>query len=147
MRILWLDNDVNYLMPYVGALKAEGFEVTVVRSVGEAAFRLADPNGGRYNLLILDVMIPSKNESEEADYTPEETGHGYRTGLVFYRRRKKELAEAGTKVLVLTVMLGGEVLNDFIAEGLPAENYATKYSLRAMPTFRRRIRSILYGMG
>lgn len=147
MRILWLDNDVNYLMPYVEELKREGFDVTVVRTVGEAEFRLDDPKGVRYDLLILDVMIPTKNESEEADYPPEETAHGYRTGLVFYRRRKKALAAAGMKILVFTVVLEDEVCNDFTAEGLPEENYATKYSLRDASAFLRRVRSILRGKG
>jgi CheY-like chemotaxis protein len=139
-QILWLDNDLAYLEPYVEALTDEGYQVTVVGTVGEAEFRLEK---GHYDLLILDVMIPTKNDNEEINYSPELTKQGQKTGLVFYQRVKDVLEQAKTKVLVMTVRLDKEVLNEFRDSDLPRDRFATKFALREVEVFLKKVRDTL----
>jgi CheY-like chemotaxis protein len=137
-QILWLDNDVYDIKPYVDALRDEGYQVTVVSTVGDADMLIGRE---RYDLLILDVMVPTKNEEEEAHYLPEETEQGLKTGLILYRRLKRKLE--GAKVLVLTVRLDKAIEEEFFAAGLPRECFETKYTLREAGVFLDKVKSLL----
>ena len=139
--VLWLDNDVSFVIPYKEQLEAEGYHVTVVRTVSEASRKV---HTYTYDLIILDVMVPTKGEAEEREYPPTETESGHKTGLVFYRRIRSKLP-AHTKVFVLTVMLDESVKAEFLAAQLPAGNFATKFSLRTVKDFRQRVNSIMNG--
>lgn len=138
-EVLWLDNDISFVTPYKEQLEAADFKVTVVRTVGEAARKAMNFS---YDLIILDVMIPTKGEAEELEYPPAETEMGHKTGLVFYRRIKSKIP-THTKVLVLTVMLDESVKEEFLAAELPAKNFATKFSLRTARDFCNRVDSIM----
>ena len=139
-QILWLDNDPSYLETYDEDLKESGFEVTIVTTV-TAAERLVENK--RYDLLLLDVMIPTKSEAEEKLYPPEITDAGLKTGLIFYRRVKGKLDEQHTPVLVMTVRLDSGILDEFIDAGLRPENFCTKMSLRERPVFIEKVREVL----
>jgi CheY-like chemotaxis protein len=139
-QILWLDNDIYYIRPYVEALHLEGYDVMVVGTVSDADVSLEEHS---YELFILDAMIPTKDEREEATYPPEETENGHKTGLVFYRRRKQKLNQAGTRVLVLTVRIDEDIAEQFISDGLPKECFATKFNLRETGAFLSRVKSLL----
>lgn len=138
-QVLWLDNDVAFIAPYLKELEEEGYKVTSVRTVGEADFRLRN---GTYDLLILDVMVPTKGAEEEKDYPPSKTDFGHKTGLVFYLQRKKELEAARTKVFVFTVRLDESVKDEFIAADLPLTNFATKFALRDVADFLKKIQAV-----
>lgn len=139
-RVLWLDNDIAYIAPYKEALDSEGYSVTAVRTVHEADACLDE---GPYDLLILDVMIPTKEADEERVYQPSVTDYGHKTGLVFYRRNRERLAAAKTAVLVMTVRLDEYVKNEFAESELPAANFTTKFTLRDVNVFLKKINAIL----
>jgi CheY-like chemotaxis protein len=139
-QVLWLDNDVAYIAPYLSELEDLGYKVTSVRTVGEADFRLRN---GAYDLLILDVMVPTKGAEEEQDYPPSKTDFGHKTGLIFYLRKKEELEAAKTKVFVFTVRLDESVKNEFITANLPLTNFATKFALRDVADFNKKIQAVM----
>lgn len=139
-RILWLDNDPGYLEPFVEALTDDGYDVEVVPTVAEAETAL---HSATYDLFLLDVMIPTVNASEEQRFDPSETKLGVQTGLVFYRLNKDLIEGAGTKILVMTVRLDKSIMDQFVAAGLPADRFATKYDLRDSSVFLAKIHSVL----
>jgi Response regulator containing a CheY-like receiver domain and a GGDEF domain len=139
-RILWLDNDLTYIMPYVAVLRDEGYAVTAVTTPLEAEAAI---NNSQFELLIVDAMIPTKTESEENLYNPAETDFGHKTGVVFYQRNQKRLTSAKTKVLVLTVRLDRDVANDFFQAGLPRDCFTTKLALRDVRTLSMKVESVL----
>lgn len=139
-RILWLDNDPAYLETYEEALKESGFEVEIVTTV-TAAERLIESK--EYDLLLLDVMIPTKNEAEENLYPPETTDSGLKTGLLFYRRMKAKLDQLKTPVLVMTVRLDSGILDEFVKAGLKPDNFCTKVALRERPVFIDKVKEVL----
>lgn len=139
-RILWLDNDPAYLGTYEEALLENGFEVKLVTNVTSAE-RLLETE--TYDLLILDVMIPTKTEAEENFYPPEATDFGLKTGLLFYCRMKPKLDQNMTPVLVMTVRLDSAILDAFVKAGLKQDNFCTKMSLRERPIFIGKVKEIL----
>jgi CheY-like chemotaxis protein len=140
-RVLWLDNDEAYIQEYRAALEKEGMYAKAVTTVTEAEEAIR--NDSKYDLLILDVMIPTKSEDEELDYPPEETNSGLKTGLVFYRRMKEQLKALGTKVIVMTVRLDKGIREEFKEAGLEEHYYFTKMTLRESPFFVEKIRGLL----
>jgi CheY-like chemotaxis protein len=136
-RILWFDNDPAYLIPFVQALADEGHQVKVVENLTDAERTLAQE---RFDLMIVDVMIPTKNEQEETRYRPEDTDLGYKTGLLFYKKLKKNLEAAHTAILVMTVRLDKAIMDEFISAGLPPDSYATKYEMSEPADFLGKIR-------
>jgi CheY-like chemotaxis protein len=143
-EVLWLDNDIAYITPYKNALEDIGYTITLVRSVGEAEFRL---KSGSYRLVILDVMVPTKDQEEEKGYPPIETDYGHKTGIVFYLRRQNELNKAMSKVFVFTVRLDESVKDEFIAAGLPLSNFATKFALRDVTNFLKKVQAVVHEPG
>jgi len=139
-RILWFDNDPANLIPFVDALEDEGHEVKVVENLTDAEHSLKE---ARYDLLIVDVMIPTMSELEETRYKPEETDLGYKTGLLFYIKLKDVLKNAGTKIMVMTVRLDKAIMDEFIKAGLPPESYATKYEMSDPTLFLAKIQTVM----
>ena len=139
-RILWFDNDPANLIPFIDALKDEGHEVEVVENVTDAEHSLKN---ARYDLMIVDVMIPTKSELEETRYKPEETDLGYKTGLLFYIKLREVLESAGTRIMVMTVRLDKAIMDEFIKAGLRPESYATKYEMSDPTEFLAKIESVL----
>jgi CheY-like chemotaxis protein len=138
-KILWLDNDLAFLKPYKTALEREGHEVTARKTVSEAEELI---NKVRYDLLVLDVMIPTKSDQEEEIYPPGVTGYGHQMGLFFYRRMKDKLDDAGTPVLVMTVRIDKDLSDDFAEAGLPRENFALKSRLCEVSTFVEKVKEV-----
>jgi CheY-like chemotaxis protein len=138
-KVLWLDNDLTNIEPYVEIMRDSGIEVGLASTITQAEEQLKS----EYDLLILDVMIPTKTEREEEVYHPEETESGRKTGLVFYKRMKQSLEQRGCKLLVLTVRLDEGILREFLAAGLPRGSYETKMTLREAPIFLERVKGIL----
>lgn len=138
-RILWLDDDPPHVESHIEALRRAGHEVELAKTVTEAKGRLEHQ---RYDLLILDVMIPT-DESEEGEFPPSETEWGRDTGLAFYRRLKDRLGQQGTKVLVTTIRRDQEILQAFKKEGLPEDCFAPKLSYRTPRSFAAKVNEVL----
>src|SRR5262245_2443948 len=92
-RILWLDNDPSQLIGYVDVLKRAGFHTELDTSPLSVEAKLRREH---FDLLILDVMIPTASEAEEKVFSPDLTEAGASTGLFFYRRNRPILEEQGT---------------------------------------------------
>jgi len=122
--VLWLDPDSAHIRPLAETLVESGqYAVRIVRSMGEADTYLAK---NQYDLLILAIIIPTKNEAEEKRYPPEQTNRCLDAGLVFYQKNKELLAKAGTTVIVMTTRIDKDIADEFIKEGLPDECYLLK---------------------
>lgn len=139
-RILWVDNDPAYIKPFAGALRRDGFEVLIATTAAEAE-KLLGNNG--IDLLILDVMIPTKTDQEEEIYPPTETENGLKTGLVFYKRMRHLLEQKGIPVLVLSVRVDKEIKREFESANLPPGSFATKMEVRTSKVFLHRIKNML----
>jgi len=141
-KILWLDNDPDYLEPYIDALSDEHYEVRRVSTVAEAEQLL---HAEKYDLLILDVMIPTKDAAEEERYRPTDTKRGARTGMLFYVKNREYLVSVGTRVLVMTVRLDAEIVSEFAEAGLDRKWFATKYEVRDVSDFLKKVVARLNG--
>ena len=139
-QILWLDNDKALVKPYLNILRVEGYSAENVTTITEAEECL---NKNHYDLFILDVMIPTLNSEEEKKFPPEKTQQGHRLGLCFYRYFKKKLDKEKTQVLVLTVRVDKIIHDEFIISGLPPDQFCTKYSLRHVEDFLKKVKSII----
>lgn len=139
-RVLWFDNDLDYLAQYVTELQEAGHTVMTVGSLADADRELTT---SAYDLLILDVMIPTKSAEEEVAYPPEATARGTSTGLLYYRKWRDRLKAAGTRVLILTVRLDVNIRAAFIQAGVPASAVAKKLDLRNVDDFMQRVTQIL----
>jgi CheY-like chemotaxis protein len=146
-RVLWLDNDKAYLGPYVKAMRELGYKVELATSVPEAEslVQSSSEHSKPYDLLILDVMIPTKTALEERMYPPDKTDHGFKAGLLFYERNKEKLKNAGTHVLVLTLRIDRDIYQEFVKAGLPEGCFATKFALRDVPVFTQWIKEAFAG--
>lgn len=138
-KVLWLDNDTAYLMPFVEELEEQGFFVTVVETAAEAEEHLT---AERYDYVIVDVMVPTKTAAEEAVYTREQTNRGYRTGVVLWRRLGKKLLEQNVGVLILTQRLDQSIRDELTKEGLPSQNFARKFQLSDPTALVDRLKSL-----
>jgi CheY-like chemotaxis protein len=143
-HILWLDNDLPYIRPYVNALRAKDFEVSEVASLSHAE-RLLEQAQDPFDLIIIDVMVPTQDDDELKDYPVLETDFGHKSGLVFYNRMKHKLGAKLPPVAVTTVRLDQGIRDEFVKSGLKAEHVLTKYNLRDAGDFLNKIRSILGG--
>lgn len=139
-EILWLDNDTAYIDVYRKTLVDEGYAVVIVPSVSEAEAELARRT---FQLLILDIMIPTTDESEEERYPPAETNHGLKTGLVFYQMHRTALEEKGTRVLVLTARIDTPIKQKLMAKGLPAASIIEKAEVARVDDFLARVHAVL----
>lgn len=139
-QILWLDNDPAYVEPFVETLTDEGFGVKVTATVTEAEKELKE---NKYDLLLLDVMIPSVSPEEEMRYQPAVTELGNKTGYLFYLTNKDFFEKNGMRVLIMTVRLDKAIMDEFVKAGLSRNNFATKYDLRDANVFLAKIQDIL----
>ena len=139
-RILWFDNDLDYLEPYVEELRDQGHGVTTVGTLADADLELTN---SVYDLLILDVMIPTHSEEEEERYPPDATNKGTSTGLLYYRTWRDRLQQSGTATLVLTVRLDSTIRQPFIDAGLPPSAVARKMDVRDVNDFMKKVEQAL----
>lgn len=142
-RIMWLDNDTLLIGLMADSLRSADYDVEVIKSVLEAEILINDNTRNPYDLIILDVMIPTLSKEEERVYPPYITDANTATGLAFFRRMKALLKELGTQVFVVTQRLDSSVRDSFVQEGLPIANFATKYLLRKPDNIIRCIQILL----
>ncbi|MFO1429509.1 MAG: TIR domain-containing protein [Candidatus Competibacteraceae bacterium] len=147
-KILWLDDDPAQVSPYLEILDDEGYSAKVVSSVTEAESLL---NSDRYDLFILDVMIPTRNLDEENRFSPDETERGRKLGLYFYRKYKEKFKLNETQVLVLTQRIDLDICDEFIKSGLKHGQFCTKFALRDVEIFLKKVNDLIsdcnHGLG
>ena len=139
-KILWLDNDEADIAPWLKALKREGYDVTNVTMLSRAWSLLAEES---FDLLVLDVMIPTRNEEEEALFPPLETASGRMSGLCFYQKLLPDPVRKHLPVLVFTNRLGAEIPEAFKDAGLPEGCFGTKFELRRVQDFLRKVEEVI----
>jgi CheY-like chemotaxis protein len=141
-RILWLDDDVNLQGAFREQLEEDGYEVTAVARSLDAQGLLLDNREG-YDLLILDNMIPTKDEEEELEFPPHKTDTGLEMGLYFYKKHKAWLNLTGTPVLVFSQRADQRVIDEFYEAGLPLGAYQTKFNLIDLDDFMTKIEELV----
>lgn len=139
-HILWLDNDLPYIRPYVKALRDKGYEVNDVATLTEAEELLKEH---KFDLAILDVMVPTQSEEEIENYPNNKTDFGHKTGVVFYKRMRNILKDKMPLVAVMTVRLDQDIRDEFVESGLNPKNFSTKYNVRDVSDFLQMIKSVL----
>ena len=139
-KILWFDDDPAQVKPYLETLNEEGYFAEVVSNITEAESLL---NNSRYDLFILDVMIPTKNSGEENRFSPEKTERGRKLGLYFFLKYKEKLQGNNTQTLVLTQRLDLNIRDEFIKAGLQPDHFCTKFALRDVEIFLLKIKYLL----
>jgi CheY-like chemotaxis protein len=141
-RILWLDDDVNLQGAFREQLEEDGYEVTAVARGLEAQQLLLESIEG-YDLLILDNMIPTKDEEEELEFPPHKNDTGLEMGLYFYKKHKRWLDLTGTPVLVFSQRADQRIIDGFYDAGLPLGAYQTKFNLIDLDDFMAKIEELV----
>jgi len=121
---------------FVVALERAGFDVTLTKSLEDAERHLA---AVRFDVVLLDVMIPITSRDEASGYSGEETDDSHKTGLAFYLKHKKQLAKHGN-IMVFTVRVDKPIRDEFVAAGLKEEDFVTKLELRDARAFVEAVR-------
>lgn len=134
-KILWVDNDVAYLEPYATALKVDGHQVIMAPTVTAARTCLSKY---AFDLVIVDMMIPTKTKKEELEFSPIETQHGTQTGLLLGRWIKTHYPSL--PIIGFSVRLDEEIRKNFMRFGT---DFRTKYALRDVTVFLKYINRIL----
>jgi CheY-like chemotaxis protein len=99
MKILFVDDEKFFMLPYVDAFKSQPdpLEVDVANTADEAIAKLrAEIADGQYDCLVLDVMMPPPSDWEAR------TEYGKFTGIEIVRAYQTELAAIELPVLLLS---------------------------------------------
>jgi hypothetical protein len=139
-KILWLDNDRTFLLPFVALLHNELFDVIRVYNVLEAEKLLQD--GTKWKLIIIDCML-SIGEDEELKYPPSVTDSGHVAGLIFFKRNKEFIRKIEAEACVFSIREDKTIINRFIEEGLKKENYLSKVDGADAIVFLKWVKNIL----
>jgi CheY-like chemotaxis protein len=59
-RILWVDDEIEFLRAHIRFLETRGYNVTAAQS-GDEAIRLIEENAGAYDIVLLDKQMPIKS--------------------------------------------------------------------------------------
>jgi CheY-like chemotaxis protein len=102
-KILLVDNEVTYLMPYVGALRDHGYQVEIARNPQESMSALKNK---QFHATIVDIMLPHADE-----FSHEETQGGHQTGLALARWIRKEFPSV--LVVGISVRVDDEIVSWF----------------------------------
>lgn len=147
-RILWLDNDEAFVAAFAGRLR-EIYDITLRSTVSEAeaavAQAMSQDDKRAFDLVILDVMIPTESPLEDEAYPPDATDDGLRTGLLFYKRMREKLA--GTVFMIFTVRIDKDIKRAFQESGLPPGNFVNKREVPHWPDFERKVRELIAARG
>ena len=139
-EILWLENDPGWIAHYLRALEQHGFEVRTVATASEAEAALASKH---FDLLIVDVMVPTTPEEEKQSYPSRETDDGRHTGLVFFSRHRVRLLENNVRVMVFTIRLDRRIRGAFVEAGLPEAAFHTRVSLSKTGSFLDKVKEVI----
>lgn len=96
MKILFVDDELFFMQPYVEAFQQKA-EVTIRNSAIEAIEEIrANVNDGKYDCLVLDVMMPPPKGWELR------TDNGLFTGTEILKECQDEIVAVELPILILT---------------------------------------------
>jgi two-component system alkaline phosphatase synthesis response regulator PhoP len=101
MKILLVEDEQGLIVTLTDRLTSEGFEVT---SAADGKIGLELASSGRFDLVILDVMLPKKNGYDVA----------------------RDLRQKGIQTPILMVTAKGETIDKVLGLKLGADDYLTK---------------------
>ncbi|GHT38654.1 hypothetical protein AGMMS49965_02720 [Bacteroidia bacterium] len=84
-KILLVDDHPGENYNFISALRDGGYDVDVTAYISTARIKLKQ--AGKYNLVVLDVMMPTLGE----DFSNIDTEDGLKTGLVYYESELKNI--------------------------------------------------------
>jgi len=117
-NILFIDDDYKRLSSHFEMLRIQGYTVNAVTSAKEALEEFRE-NKDKYDLIILDIMMPKD------EFTREETSFGRTTGLVLLKKFR-EISEE-IPIIVLTVLRDPTIMEK--AQKLGVNEYLLKPQL------------------
>ena len=122
--VLWLDNDLAFLWPYIDALRDAGYRVVVAERIGEARRLISTER--RLDVAVLDVMIPLFEDEAGGEATQDiaESHGGYRAGLLVGRYIREN--RPGLPFIGLSVRADQDIRTWFELHGA---GFATKFEL------------------
>ena len=138
-RILWLDNDRVFIRPHLRRLLALGYRVMQVMTASDAVKELEE---SEFDLLIIDVMLPVREEDESL-VPPGETDSGRQTGLVFYRNWYQNYRGRKPPILIFTIREDDQIFSDFVDAGLAENKFMTKAAGADGSDFAEKVRRII----
>lgn len=102
-KILFIDDEPEFVRPQIIALDDEGYEVTLKAEPDEAIHLLERQH---FDLIILDLIMPPRRRNreqalEELDYVE--------TGIKLHREIREELGLVETPIIFLTVVRDQEI--------------------------------------
>jgi hypothetical protein len=122
-RVLWLEDD--YMEALETAMQLSDYDVNHVFYVNDA-YNLLTSNE-RYDLLLLDVMLPVRAADIKLGFTNEATKGATETGLLFYKKFQEIINRLKMRVVVYTINAVDElVCQGFHELGLPEEQILDK---------------------
>lgn len=103
-----------------------GYDVHVEQRLAAAeAYLLREEVG----LVIVDVMMPTRDEEEEEAYPPEKTASGYYSGFMFAHRMRARLEALNAGVLFVSQLLRYKLDAGAGKFGVPLDLVFTKFEL------------------
>lgn len=111
-RVLWIDNDVQYVHVFAEALQDEGYEILTAETITDAKKTLKSTD---VDLVLVDIMIPVVSAEEEEEYSPLDTEGGFQTGLLLGRWINKNYPQL--PVVGVTVRLDSTIRDRFMRFG------------------------------
>ena len=115
MNILWIDNDREYIEPYVEDIRDFGHSVKRLYSPEAGLDHLID-NHSRYDLILIDVMMPSADPR----FMEPEAQEGKRSGIILIERLLQIDPALRRKIKVINILTEARIKSK-IAE------YAVKF--------------------
>jgi CheY-like chemotaxis protein len=141
-RVLWIDDDAAFLSPYIHALAERGFRVDTAQTLVDAGESL---EAGRYDVVVMDMMMPTASAREENLYPPTDTDLGRSAGIAFYYKYRKVFDAQDTAPLFLTVRLDENARRLVEEAGVSTTHFATKMELRKVEDLVDKVTSLASG--
>ena len=116
--ILFIDDDVKRITSHVEMLELEGYKVEMEQSVKQGLQKFTD-NPTKYDLIILDIMMPVD------DFKREDTKYGRETGILLIHKIR-DISEK-IPIIILSVLEGHRIMDK--AKGLGVDEYLLKPQL------------------
>ena len=104
-KILFLDDEPEFVRPQVTALEESGYEVILVSDVNEAMTALLND---RFDLILLDVIMPPRESEFEGG---EDEFALIETGVKLHEEIREKLRIVDTPIIFITIVRDFEIRN------------------------------------
>ena len=106
-RILFIDDEPEYVRPQITVLQESGFEVTQATDPDEAMQFLQE---GKFDLIVMDLIMPYS--IAVSDYNEDNDELLIESGVVLHRQIRIELGLKAVPIVFLSVVRDPEILRD-----------------------------------